>query len=130
MINAKTPEVDMADIRDVLCEMGLSEGDTVLTHSSLKSFGYVNGGADAVIDAVLETVGDKGCMAVPTLTLGAGESPVIFDVCNSPSTSGLITEVFRNRPNAFRSHHPTSSATAIGFAALELTKWHGIRPAD
>jgi aminoglycoside 3-N-acetyltransferase len=34
--------------------VGLREGDTVLVHSSLSSIGYVPGGAEAVIDALME----------------------------------------------------------------------------
>ncbi len=116
--------VSQADILSGLRDLGLGEGDTVLTHSSLKSFGNVEGGADAVIDALVECVGPRGCVVVPTLTLGSSESPVRFDVANSPSTSGLVTETLRKRPEARRSLHPTSSAAAIGWAADELTRHH------
>lgn len=111
-----------------LRDLGLEAGDTALVHSSLKSFGRVEGGADSVIDALLEVTGPKGCVVVPTLTLGASESPVIFDVRESPSTSGLITNTFRERPEARRSHHPTSSAAAIGWAAGEMMAYHNDTP--
>jgi len=122
--------VTCGDIKAGLIDLGLTVGDTVLVHSSLKSFGQVDGGAEAVIDALLEVVGERGCIVVPTLTLGASESPLIFDVINSPSTSGLVTNVFRQRHEAFRSLHPTSSAAAIGWAADELTRYHTDTPCD
>ena len=40
--------------------MDISKGDKLLVHSSLSSIGYVDGGADTVIDALLEAVGDEG----------------------------------------------------------------------
>jgi len=120
--------VTQADIEAGLRSLGLGEGDTALVHSSLKSFGCVEGGPDAVIDALLGVVGERGCIVVPTLTLGSPESPLVFDVRESPSSSGLITETLRKRHDAFRSHHPTSSAAAIGCAAEQVTGCHGDTP--
>ncbi len=47
------------DIKKGLTSVGLNHGNVVLVHSSLSSFGYVEGGADAVIDALLEIVGPQ-----------------------------------------------------------------------
>jgi aminoglycoside 3-N-acetyltransferase len=87
---SSTLAVMQEDIGRGLRELELGAGDTVLVHSSLKSFGHVEAGPEAVIAGLLETVGPHGCVVVPTLTLGANESPVVFAVRNSPSTSGLI----------------------------------------
>lgn len=120
--------VSKDDILRGLEELGVQCGDTLLVHSSMKSFGYVEGGPETVIAALREAVGLRGCIVVPTLTLGTGEAPVTFDVRNSPSTSGLLTNVFRQMPEARRSLHPTSSAAAIGWAADEITRHHGATP--
>ena len=122
--DSKTPQVAQSVIAAGLTRLGIEAGDAVLVHSSLRSFGHVVGGPDVVIDALLEVVGHRGVVVMPTLTLGASENPVAFDVRNSPSTSGRITEVFRKRPEARRSHHPTSSAAAIGRGADVLTGYH------
>ncbi len=45
------------DIERGLHRVGLSEGDVVEVHSSLSSFGYVDGGADTIIDALMSVVG-------------------------------------------------------------------------
>lgn len=120
--------VTKTDMEAGLRDLGMQAGDTVLAHSSLKSFGYVEGGANSVIDALLSVAGPSGCVVVPTLTLGSSESPVVFDVQESPSTSGLVTNVFRKRSEAYRSHHPTSSAAAIGWGAKEMTAHHTDTP--
>ncbi len=56
----KTSRVDKEDIKRGLRELGVREGELVVVHSSLSSFGYVIGGADTVIDALLEVVGHTG----------------------------------------------------------------------
>ncbi len=124
------PIVTQSDIENGLSSLGLLPGDTVLVHSSLKSFGYVDGGADTVIQALLSVVGERGCVVMPTLTLGASETPAIFSVRESPSRSGRITEVFRTRADAWRSHHPTGSAAAIGWGAEQMTSYHLDTPCD
>jgi aminoglycoside 3-N-acetyltransferase len=59
-----------ADIAADLARLGLGRGDAVFFHSSLKSLGWVEGGAEAVLEAFLDTVGPDGLVAVPTLTAG------------------------------------------------------------
>jgi len=46
--------------------LGLVAGDTVLVHSSLSAIGYVAGGAQAVVLALLEVIGTEGTLVVPT----------------------------------------------------------------
>jgi len=53
------------DIANALRDMGLKNGDTVMLHSSMLSIGNVDGGADAVVDAFLDTVGPQGTLMVP-----------------------------------------------------------------
>ncbi len=122
-------------IRTRLQQLGLSAGSRVLVHSSLSSFGRVEGGADAVIDALLETVGPTGTVLVPTLTgteLDSADNPPTFDPGNSACWTGRIPETFRKRPEAIRSLHPTHSVAAIGADAEELTRDHtfSITPCD
>ena len=116
-------------IRAGLQELGVGSGDHLLVHSSLRSFGYVQGGANAVIDALLETVGENGTVLVPTLTFSVLKSwPHLFSVNKTPSSSGLITETLRQRKEALRSGHPVSSAAAIGSQAAYLTADHRDTP--
>lgn len=52
-----------------LRNIGISTGMILEVHSSLSSFGYVEGGADAVISALMECVGEAGSIFMPALRL-------------------------------------------------------------
>ena len=61
--------VDRATILSGIRDVGVTSGDVLLVHSSLRSFGYVTGGAETVIDALLESVGDGGHSTCPNSNL-------------------------------------------------------------
>ena len=117
--------VERPDIVSGLAQLGVRAGDVLLVHSSLSRFGYVEGGADAVGDALLEAVGPAGTVMLPTHTWGTvnAVSPV-FDVRRSPSIVGQITEAFRARPGALRGLHPTHSCSGIGPMTADLLRDH------
>lgn len=112
--------VKKEDILLSLDLMDIKKGDMLLVHSALSSIGHVDGGADTVIDALLESVGKEGTVVMSTLT-GWFEP---FDADNTPSAVGMITEKFRLRGNAFRSLHPVHSVAAIGKHAEYITAGH------
>jgi len=108
---------------DILLGLQLADirpGDILLVHSALSSIGYVQGGADTVVDALLEAVGEQGTIVMSTLT--GWSAP--FDPDRSPSAVGRISEVFRRRPGVLRSRHPVHSVAAYGAAAKQITEGH------
>lgn len=127
MKERKTVSVTRQDIIKGLQELGLGLGDGLLVHSSLSSFGNVVGGADAVIDALLEVVGKEGVVLVPTLTGTEHDGPAqppVFDVRHSPCWTGRIPTVFMERREAKRSLHPTHSVAGIGQGVDSLEAGH------
>jgi aminoglycoside 3-N-acetyltransferase len=110
--------VARADLVAGLRALGIAEGSLLQVHSSLSALGYVEGGAETVVDALLEIVGPEGTLMVPTFNHGAAE---IYDPRETPSINGAVTEALRARPEAHRSLHPTHPYAAIGRDAEELT---------
>ncbi len=97
-----------------LIAMGIKPTDTVLLHTSMKKIGLVEGGADTVLDA-LQTYLEPGLLVFPTLNWHIlDKKPLMYDVNNTPSIIGILTELFRKRPNVHRSLNPTHSVAAIG----------------
>ncbi|MFH1969089.1 MAG: AAC(3) family N-acetyltransferase [Verrucomicrobiota bacterium] len=120
--------LNKSDIINGLRQMGLKAGDIALVHSSLKSLGQVEGGADTVIDALLETLTSDGTLLMPSFQSGSEFYLVNrgcrFDVKNTPSECGIITEVFRRRPGVLRSLSPTHCTAACGRLAEKILAGH------
>ena len=88
---AKTIEaITKKDIVDKLRKIGLKQADHIIIHSSLSSFGKVAGGADSVIDALIEVVGKEGTVIVPTF----GDNQEAYDPNKSETDIGLIPKIF------------------------------------
>lgn len=121
--------VTYEDVTAGLRELVLPENPVILTHISLKSFGYVEGGALTVIRALQSICGAGGTLVMPTLTFGLiDERDPLFDVLQTPSNTGHITEMFRKLPDVKRSQHVLSSCAAHGRHADFITSYHGDTP--
>jgi len=113
--------VDKSMIVEGLKKININKGDMLLVHSSLSSFGYVTKGANTVVDALLEVVGQKGTVMMPTFT---HNRKIVFDPRKTPGKSGAVTETFWRRPEALRSLHTTHAYAAVGPEAEWLTEGH------
>ncbi len=118
-LNTLTKEDIVAGLRG----LGIVAGDSVLVHSSVASLGKVEGGAETVIDAIIEAVGPDGLVVMPTF---ACKAP--FDRKNSRTPLGAMSDKFWRRPGAVRSLHPTHSVAAIGRGAADLISDHEKAP--
>ena len=129
------------DLQQALRALDLP-GHVVCLHSSLRSFGYVDGGAVAVVQAFV----DEGCtILVPTFSsvfevgpppdlqferngwnysansapVNSGRifTPVVLDI---DRYMGVIPATVLSWPNRVRGNHPLDSFTAIGPRAAEV----------
>ena len=120
-------KINILDLLNTFESIGIRKGDTLLVHSSLSSFGYVEGGEQTVIEALLASVGISGNVFVPTLTGKPSDGPTnppVFDVKKSPCWTGRIPSEFMKLSEAKRSLHPTHSLAGIGLLVDYLIKGH------
>jgi aminoglycoside 3-N-acetyltransferase len=105
--------------------VGIKPGGVLLVHSSLKSLGPVPGGAETVVQGLLEALGPDGTLLMPALSYArvTPEQP-LFDVRLTLSNVGAIPEYFRTRPGTLRSVHPTHSVCGVGRLAAALLDRH------
>ena len=80
---------------------GLTAGDLVLVHSSLRKLGPVEGGADTVLDALLEVLGQEGTLALPTHTFSVvtARQPVFHQSLTPASSSQAWKRVQHCKPS-------------------------------
>jgi aminoglycoside 3-N-acetyltransferase len=120
--------VSFGDIAEGLRDLGISEGDVLLVHSSLSSFGRVQGGAGSVIRALECAIGESGALLMPSFPSGSEYELVrkglVFDVRKSPSEMGAITESFRRMEGVRRSLNPTHSLAGRGSKSWGILKGH------
>lgn len=103
-----------ADLIHNLKQMNIDPKSTLLIHSSMKSIGPVDGGAETVLSAFEHYMHD-GLLVLPTHTWAyiKAENPKYY-VTESPSCIGILPELFRKRDGVLRSWHPTHSVAAKG----------------
>ncbi len=111
--------INLTELISGFKELGLENGDVLLVHSSYRSFGGVEGGPQTVIDALLDVIGTEGTLIVPTFTFKfcddfneKGEG--FFDVQNTASEMGYLTELVRKMPGAKRTADPIYSVAIYG----------------
>ncbi|MFJ9062173.1 aminoglycoside 3-N-acetyltransferase [Streptomyces sp. NPDC102409] len=128
-------------VRD-LAALGLAEGDTVMFHTRMSALGYVAGGPQAVIRALVEVVGERGTLMVTcgwndALPYGFTDWPQPWQdavraehppydplLSEAEHDNGRLPEALRRWPGAVRSRHPDVSLAALGAAGAELMSDH------
>lgn len=103
-----------ASLEKDLATLGVDPNGTLMVHISYKSVGAVEGGGDAVLDALSDYMRD-GLLVLPAHTWNNvnAQNPVM-DVLLTPVCVGYLPEAFRKREGVKRSLHPTHSLAALG----------------
>jgi aminoglycoside 3-N-acetyltransferase len=138
--------ITLESLKEDLSTLGLEPGTTVLVHSSLSNLGWISGGAQALIMALMEVTRPYGNIVMPAhsgdLSDPSGwEHPPVpeswwetiretmpaFDPDMTPTRGvGRVAEAFRKLPDVIRSDHPQVSFSAWGENCLEITREHGL----
>lgn len=108
------------ELRRSLNDIGVVEGTQLIVHASWRQFYNFKGSPDDVIDILKEAIGESGTLLMPAY----GHDKFLFDVKNTPSAAGVISEVFREKPDTYRSPCTNFSVAASGKYAKELTEQH------
>ena len=107
-------------LKQDLKNIGISAGDLLVVHSSFKSLGYVEGGAECVIAALKDVLGAEGTLVFPTFTHSTSYADSYFSNVETPSCVGYLSEYFRKTEGVIRTNHPTHSVAIYGKLQKEL----------
>jgi aminoglycoside 3-N-acetyltransferase len=106
-------------LADQLRSLGVQAGAPLMLHSSLRKVGPIVGGADALLDALVDVISPTGTLM---MLLGADLS-VPFDARTTPvdvEEMGVLTEVFRQHPEVRVNDHAAARYGALGPASRAL----------
>ncbi len=120
------------ELKASLQAAGLVEGSIVYISSDVASFGIpkelrkevLARGFEVLLNGYIDTfksiVADSGILIMPTFTYSFCKSE-IYNVQETPSTVGVLTEYFRKRNDVCRNRHPIFSVAAFGKQAKSYT---------
>jgi aminoglycoside 3-N-acetyltransferase len=129
-----------------LRSLGVIPGRTLLVHASMRGIGKVRGGAQDVVAALRQVLGQDATLVVPTGTADNSDTSRLYLARTAGMTSdeigryrdsmppftlerpsvgmGRIAECVRTAPGAVRSRHPQTSFAALGPSARMLMTGH------
>jgi aminoglycoside 3-N-acetyltransferase len=135
------PAVTRSRLAGDLRALGVRSGAVLMVHTRMSALGWVVGGSETVVRALLDAIGPDGTLVAYASwddhVYHAGEwpaahreaylaEPPVFDVATGEAARdhGRIPERVRAWPGARRSAHPEASVVALGARADWLTGEH------
>ena len=130
-----------SELIDDLARLGVRPGLPTMVHASMSALGWVVGGSQTLVEALLERLGTRGTLCAQAswedIPFGLEEWPVRWRQAYTAEMPGFhaglsaaapyegrLTERIRTWPGARRSANPPSGIAAVGAAADCLTRDH------
>ncbi len=121
-------------IKELESKLGNEDFDILMVHTSFNNLiPMYQGNVSELLDGLLDFSNKRNItFMMPGFMLGKKnmgaeeyyKSGKSFNVKKTPTTVGLINEIFRRKKGVYRSLHPTHSILAIGPKAEEIIKNH------
>ena len=115
---SNSSKITQKDFVNALTKIGINKGDTIMVHSDVSTFGRLATSdreylMQSLVSSLKQSVGNNGTIIMPTFTYSFFKNEA-YDVKNSKSTVGVLTEYFRKQPGVKRTTHPTHSVAVWG----------------
>lgn len=108
------------EFEHMLDDIGITEGDVLIVHSSWRGLYMLDVSPEIVIEILLTKIGKSGTLIMPCF----GDDSEIFDVKNTKSVAGVLSEILRKHKGVIRSEFPKFSMCGIGKYAVEILTEH------
>ncbi|MFH1979289.1 MAG: AAC(3) family N-acetyltransferase [Patescibacteria group bacterium] len=121
----------ISELKELCQKAGIKKGNAICVFSDVANLGIpretregikdngINFLLDSYINTFKDLIGEDGLLVMPAFTYSACEGKV-FDVDETKSTVGALTERFRKQKGVKRSLHPIFSFSAWGKGAKDL----------
>ena len=104
-----------SDIIRQLEEMNAPQDKIVIVHSSLKAVGKVEGGAEALLDILIEYFTQKGgLLCIPTHTWHNIGKEITMDMASGDNSLGALSTIALRKQSGVRSENPIHSLKIFG----------------
>ena len=125
LVASYTPDQLEAKFRS----LGILQNDAVLMHSAFRPFNGFQGTAGQVIDCLLKVIGPQGHLFMMSMAYTSSSQDYLetgrtFDVKETVSQMGFISEIFRRRKGVLRSANPLHPVLAWGPQASRIIEGH------
>ena len=112
-----------------LHNIGVEEGDLLHLKISMRAVGKVDGGANTLLEALIEVVGETGTIVCDAFVKAfslplSKKNKTKISTDETPSYAGAFANVMIRHPKNIRSKHPLHKFAAIGKQAIELCNNH------
>jgi len=135
LIENKGTPFYLTDLEKLLDSLGIAQGDKIIAHVSLSSFGYLVGGEQTIIEGIMHKIGKNGTLIFPAQSVElmnpeSWQYPPVpeewyvelrnsilpYDPLKTDVSPGLgkVANYFCKYPGVVRSNHPLYSFAAIG----------------
>ncbi len=143
-MQSESPFVTKSQLIRDLTDLGVRPGQAIMLHASVRAIGWVVGGPNVVLEALLDLLIDEGTLmmyvawedrtdhlrewSVERQEAYLAECPP-FDPALSRANRqwSILTEYLRTWPGACRSGNPGASMAAVGGRAQWLTENHSLQ---
>jgi aminoglycoside 3-N-acetyltransferase len=115
-VTENKPIYTKADLLRQLSDLHIPRNRVVMVHSSLRLVGKVEGGAQTILDALIEYFTEEGGMlCIPTHTWTNLENAEIALDMNDPATcTGVLSDLAAADPRGIRTENPSHSVMVFG----------------
>jgi aminoglycoside 3-N-acetyltransferase len=99
---------------EIMKRGGVCEGDLLLIHSSFSPIKMFFESPMVFLEEVLNYLGPEGTLLIPTFNFTSWTGSHYFDILETPSEMGIVTEIARIRKDGRRTKHPIYSFMVFG----------------
>jgi len=108
--------ITKSDVAKAYTAAGVKSGAIIMVHMAMKPIGRLENGSDTLIEPLIDIVGPKGTIVMPTFTWYRMPTeftkPILQE--NSPIWTGKVPERFLQYPGVKRDRHPHWSQAYLG----------------
>ena len=123
-----SPKLTLDEMKRLLTqELGLCSGDKIIVTSSFANLN-ASFSPTELVHLLMDIVTEEGLIVMPYYPpLNSTEWALkndVFDMSNTKSGMGILTNVFSRMPNVFMSKHPTKAVCSWGSNSEDIVKDH------